>query len=57
VTLADDMFSLLGLGAQCLRQPTRLDVTLDRVSIGYVFVGIVIELEIGHIYEAVLLII
>jgi hypothetical protein len=38
---------------------TRLDGKLDRVPIGYgyVFVGIVIESEIYHIYEAILLII
>jgi hypothetical protein len=35
----------------------RLDVTLDRVSIEYVFIGIITELEICRIYEAVLLII
>jgi hypothetical protein len=35
----------------------RLGVTLDRVLIGHVFVGIVIELEFSHIYGAVLLII
>jgi hypothetical protein len=29
----------------------RLDVTLDRVSIRYVFVGIVTESKTGRIYE------
>jgi hypothetical protein len=40
-----------------LRWPTRLDVTLARVPIGYTFVEIVIESETCRIYEAVLLII
>jgi hypothetical protein len=35
----------------------RLDLTLDRVSIGYIFVRIVTESETGRIYEAVLLVI
>jgi hypothetical protein len=35
----------------------RLDITLDRVPIRYVFLGIVTELKIDRIYEAVLLII
>jgi hypothetical protein len=34
-----------------------MNVTLDKVSIGYVFVGIVTESETYCIYEAVLLII
>jgi hypothetical protein len=34
-----------------------MNVTLDKVSIGYVFVGIVTESETCCIYEAVLLII
>jgi hypothetical protein len=32
-----------------------LDVTLDIVSIGYVFVEIVTESEICHVYKTVLL--
>jgi hypothetical protein len=35
----------------------RLDVTLDRVQIEYVFVGIVAQSKTCHIYEVVLLII
>jgi hypothetical protein len=35
--------------------PTRLDVTLDRVSIGYVFMKIVKESETCHVYKTVLL--
>jgi hypothetical protein len=35
----------------------RLDVTLDRVPIEYIFVGIVIESKTYGIYEVVLLII
>jgi hypothetical protein len=35
----------------------RLEITIDRVPIGYVFVGIVTESKICCIYEAVLLII
>jgi hypothetical protein len=35
----------------------KLDVTLDRVPIRYIFVGIVTESETGRIYEAVVLII
>jgi hypothetical protein len=35
----------------------RLDVTLDRVPIGYVFVGIITESKTYRIYEAVLVII
>jgi hypothetical protein len=35
----------------------RLDVTLDRIPIRYVYVGIVTELKIVRIDEAVLLII
>jgi hypothetical protein len=34
-----------------------LDVTLDRVSIGYVFIWIVTESKTCHIYEVILLII
>jgi hypothetical protein len=35
----------------------RLYVTLDRVLIGYVFIGILTKSETGCIYEVVLLII
>jgi hypothetical protein len=35
----------------------RLDVTVDRVSIGYVFIAIITESETYRIYESVLLII
>jgi hypothetical protein len=31
-----------------------LDVTLSRLPIGYAFIEIVIELEVYHIYKAVL---
>jgi hypothetical protein len=48
---------LFGPGAQWLRWPTSLDVTLYRVLIRYVFIEIIIELEICRIYESVLLII
>jgi hypothetical protein len=35
----------------------RLDVTLARIPMGYIFIEIVTESETYHIYEAVLLII
>jgi hypothetical protein len=40
-----------------MRRSIRLDVILDIVSIGYVFIVIVIESKIYHIYKAILLII
>jgi hypothetical protein len=45
---------LPGPGAQKLRWPTRLDMTLSRVLIGYAFIKIVTELKTYHIYKAVL---
>jgi hypothetical protein len=41
----DDTINIYLARAQWLRRPIRLDVILDRVSIGYVFIGIVTELE------------
>jgi hypothetical protein len=46
---------LLGSIAQYLQQSTRLDVTLVRVSIGYVFMEIVTESKSCHVYKSVLL--
>jgi hypothetical protein len=45
---------LPGPEAQKLRWPTRLDMTLSRVQIGYAFIKIVTELKIYHIYKTVL---
>jgi hypothetical protein len=44
-------------GAQWLRWPTRLNINLARVPIGYAFVGIITESKTCRIYGAVLLII
>jgi hypothetical protein len=46
---------LPGPGAQLLRWPTRLNVTLNRVPIGYVFVEFVTESETCHVYKTILL--
>jgi hypothetical protein len=58
VMMFDDTTNVyLGQGAQWLRRPMRLDVTLARVLIGYAFVGSVTESKTYRIYDAILLII